>query len=218
MVSIVVLVHNALPYVWRTFRSLAITTGVSYEVVAVDNRSRLLTRLLLIYLFFARRINRLCLLDSNTLYAQGNNIGAAASSRDAAYVLLLNSDIEVRDPLWLQKLLALHKRGATAYGVAAGDRVLPERADGFCFLIDRDLYLKYELDEQFEWWWSLTKLQATLLKDGLTVTAVRKHEDQLHHFGGKSGKAWRGARGMDTTRDAVREWFDGRRVAVVERI
>jgi hypothetical protein len=93
------------------------------------------------------------------------------------------------------------------------------RADGYCLLGDRELYLEYGLDEQFEWFWRVTKLQAELLKAGHGVRAVREHDHLLYHFGGKSsGKGLtRGAKGMKVDRKDVAAWFAGHSVDVIER-
>jgi GT2 family glycosyltransferase len=209
-VSIVVVTHNAPRYIARLFWSLRRTRAIDYRVVVVDNRSRWPTRLLLIALSLAGRIGRLCLLDQNTLFSEANNIGVAASAREATLALLLNSDVEIRDPLWLADLVDLHRRGATAYGFVDGPPV--PRADGYCLLVDRDLYERHGLDEDFAWWWSVTRLQAQILGEGHAVQAVAEHDDRLVHFGGGSGEAWRGASGMDIDPSEVAAWFDGRSV------
>ena len=92
------------------------------------------------------------------------------------------------------------------------------RADGYCFLIDKDLYLKYKLDEQFEWWWSVTKLQAQLLRDSYIVKAVKEHEEQLIHYGGMSGTAWKNSKGMSIEGKEVKRWFDKCEIEIIERI
>ena len=215
-VSIVVVAHDAPRYVLKLFRSLKRTAGARYEVVVVDNRSRLPTRLLLIGLALLGRIQRLCLLDRNTLFAEGNNIGVAAASRRAPLVLLLNSDVEVRDPGWLRRLLDAHERGVTSLGYVDTGPV--PRADGYCLLIDRDLFEAEGLDEGFEWWWGITKLQAHVMRTGHPVRAVADHDDLLLHFGGKSGSGFEGAAGMTTTPDDVRGWFAGGQVEVLDRL
>ena len=214
--SIVIVTRNAFAYCVKLFRSLPRTRDVDYEVVVVDNRSRLPTRLLLIGLALTGRINRLCLMDRNTLFAEGNNVGVAAASREAEHVLLLNSDVEVRDPSWLRRLLDAHRRGATSLGFVPSGPV--PRADGYCFLVDRDLYEDGGLDEVHQWWWGVTKLQARLLRAGHPVRAVRDHDELLVHFGGKSGRGHKPATGMDVAPEEVRGWFDGRRVDAVERL
>lgn len=215
-VSVVVVTHDAPRYVLKLFRSLPRTRGVRYEVVVVDNRSRLPTRTLLVGLALAGRVQRLCLLNRNTLFAEGNNVGVAAASRRAPLVLLLNSDVEVRDPGWLRRLLDAHRRGVTSLGHVEGGPV--PRADGYCLLIDRDLYEAERLDERFEWWWGATRLQARVLRAGHSVRAVADHDELLIHFGGKSGSGFEGAAGMATTPDDVRGWFAGERVERLDRL
>lgn len=213
-----VVTHNAFPYVRRLLRSLPRTRGVAYELVVVDNRSRHLLRAYLAFEAIRGHIQRLCLLDRNTLFAPANNIGVATTSRSASHVLLLNSDTEVRRSDWLLRLLELHDRGATSYGFVQSGPV--PRADGYCLLVDRDLYLAHGLDEDFEWFWSVTKLQAELLRDGFAVRAVREHDHLLYHFGGKSGggKALtRRAKGMRVDSADVVAWFAGHSVEVIER-
>lgn len=212
-VSIVIPVYNALKYCKILFRSLARTKGIDYELVIVDNNSAIPTKLYLLFMLWRRRINRLCFLDRNTFFAGGNNIAANLASNDSTHLLLLNSDIEIRDPLWLRKLLNIHERGATAYGYVPEDPW--PRADGYCFLIDKDLYLKYRLDEAFQWWWGITKLQSELLRDGFSVKAVDDHDALVYHFGGKSGKAYYKAKGLQLDEQVVHQWFNGNHIKVI---
>jgi hypothetical protein len=212
----VVVTHDGPRWVARLFRSLPRTRDIDYEVVVVDNRSRAPTRLMVTALSLAGRINRLCLLDRNTLFAEGNNVGVAACSRDAPLVLLLNSDVEVRDPRWLRRLVDAHERGATSLGYVEGGPW--PRAEGYCLLVDRDLYLDHRLDEGYAWWWGVTRLQARLLADGHRVLAVREHDDLLVHFGGKSGEPPKTAAGMAVPAEEVRSWFGGHHVQVRERL
>jgi glycosyltransferase involved in cell wall biosynthesis len=182
-VSIVILVHNALRYAHITLKTLAITRGIDHEVIVVDNGSSLPTRLYLQWAASRGLIHQLLSPPSNLLYAGGNNLGVSRAASDSTHVLLLNSDVRICSPDWLTVLLRHHKPGATAFGVASSP---PTRADGYCLLIDQPLYARYKLDEQFKWFWSITKIQSQLLSDGFTVTAIRNHEPYLHHYGGKS--------------------------------
>jgi Glycosyl transferase family 2 len=214
-VAIIVVSFNALGYARRMLRSVRRTIGVDYEIVVVDNRSRLATRLFWTAQRFMGRINRLALLDRNTFYAEGNNIGVAMACRDATHVLLLNTDCEVLDPAWLQRLLAVHREGAT------GLRFLTSgawpRADGFCLLIDRHCW-ENGLDEAYQWWWSVTALEARLLRQGRSVQAIREYADVVVHHGGKSGKAFKKASSAETSDEVIAGWFEGRHVDVVERL
>lgn len=214
-VVVVVVSYNALSYARRMLRSVRRTTGVPFEIVVVDNRSRLRTRLYWTAQRYLGRINRLALLDTNTYFAEGNNIGVAMAPRDATHILLLNTDCEVADPRWLRRLLAVHREGATGLRyVTSGPW---PRADGFCLLVDRHCW-EDGLDETYQWWWSVTALEARLLRQGRSVQAIRDYEDVVVHHGGKSGKAFKRAKSGDTGDDVIRGWFDGRHVTVVERL
>lgn len=216
-VSIIIVTFNAVRHCRITLNSLSRTRGVDYEVVVVDNNSRWLTKLYLLWARFRGKINSLCLLDRNTLFAGGNNIGAGLVSPDATHFVLLNSDVRIMDPLWLRKLVDIHSSGVTSLGVVE-DPVIP-RADGYCFLIDRELYLKYGMDENYKWWWGITKLQAEVLRGGDSVTAVRSHDDLLIHYGGKSGtKHLKQDPDNFKVPDDAAAWFDGFHVKLLEKI
>lgn len=209
-VSILLVTYNAPRHVLHILRQLrSNTSGVDHEVVVVDNASRWPTRLLVTLARWSGFANRVALLDRNTLFAEGCNIAASLSARDSDYVLMLNPDTQPQRPDWLAHLVALHERGATGYGFVdnAPDHQPLPRADGYCLLVDRDLFLEVGMDEDFAWWWSATRLQAGLLERGHAVRAVADHQEWLTHVGGASGKAWKGARGMEVTVEEVRGWF-----------
>jgi glycosyltransferase involved in cell wall biosynthesis len=218
-ISILMLTHNAPEYVELSIHSVREhTEGVSYELIVLDNASGNETVSLVKSLHKEGLIDKLKLLDYNSLFAEGNNIAAKLASAESSYFLLLNSDIEVKNPDWLSHLLAVHKRGMTSYGIAGnpwgsfGNNLSapPLRVDGFCLLIDRDLYEKMPLDEGHQWWYAVTKQQAKFLQDGWNVQGYESHEQWLHHFGGKSGTAFKTARGMNVSREEVSAWFNGK--------
>jgi glycosyltransferase involved in cell wall biosynthesis len=213
-VSILMLTHNAPDYVEISVRSVvAVTAGVRFELVVVDNASDPPTRALVQRLKDEGLIDRLVLSEENNLFAAGNNMAAEAASPAATHYLLLNSDIEARRPDWLRHLLDIHRRGITAYGM--NDH--PLRVNGYCLLIDADLYRdRGGLDVGHQWWWAVTKLQAQLLVAGYSVQGYAEHDDYLVHFGGKSGDAFRHAQGMNVTRDEVFGWFEGRRAVLLD--
>jgi glycosyltransferase involved in cell wall biosynthesis len=207
MVSVVVLVHNGLEHVRALFRSRGRTVGVETEWIVVDNGSDRPTAEYLRQLPDVRLVRS----ERNLFFAAGNNLGARHAAGE--YLLRLNSDVRVNDPAWLAKLLAVHRRGATAYGVVGR----PLRCDGFCLLVDRDLYAP-GLDERYAWHWSVTRLQARLLGAGWAVQGVR-HFDEITHAGGGSGPLPYGLPGMATTRELAETWFDGLPpVRVIDRI
>lgn len=215
MVSILILTHNAPEYVVKTIESVAkYTRGVQYEVVVVDNASEETTRTVVQDLYARNLIHKLKLLEYNSLFAKGNNIAAGMASEEATHFLLLNSDIEVKSPDWLSNLLSTHRKGISSYGIIDA---LPLRVDGYCLLIDAKLYRKYQLDENFQWWWGVTKIQAQLLRDGYSVRGYEKHNRYLIHFGGKSGTAFVGAAGMDVSQLEVLSWFGDKSIVVENR-
>ena len=214
-VSIIVVSYNALGYSRKMLKSVLRTRGVAFEIVVVDNDSTLSTRLFWMFQRLRGNINRLALLDTNTFFAEGNNIGVAMASRDTTHVLLLNTDCEVLDPDWLRRMLAIHRPGATGLRYVTSGAW--PRADGFCLLVDRDCW-EDGLDEAYQWWWSITGLEARLLRQGRSVQAVQEYRDVVVHHGGKSGKAFKEARSGDTGNDVIASWFDGHHVDVVDRL
>lgn len=209
-VSIIMLTHNAPKYVEQTLVTLGDVTDPAIkaecEVVVLDNASEAPVRELLGSLRQKGYIDKLHLSDVNTFFARGNNLAAEMSDASARYLLLLNSDVRIDDPNWLTELMRLKEEGgyaAAAYGFCAK----PDRADGYCLLIDRDVYMKYRLDEDFPWWGGVTKLQYEMLRDGLSVLAVDNHEGVLHHHGGKSGKSYRQAGKLDERYDSMMREF-----------
>lgn len=215
-VSILILTHNAPYYVHKTLKTMRRTTDVNYEVLVVDNLSRPLPQLLLLAWLRRGWIDKLCLLNYNSLFAAGNNIAARLADPASTHFLLLNSDVAIRDPRWLRNLLDVHETGITTYGFVAKPPI--HRVDGYCFLIDRHLYAPGGLDESFQWFWAITKIQAQVLNKGLCVKGIVNHEDQLHHYGRKSGKGHRRAKGMDVAKEEVVSWFQGRAVRRVENL
>lgn len=82
-------------------------------------------------------------------------------------------------------------------------------------MIDADIYRRHQLDQAHQWWFAVTKIQAKILNEGLSVQGYKNHETYLHHFGGKSGKGYVGAKGMDVTVEEVGRWFAGRAIKLL---
>lgn len=205
-VSILMLTHNAPYYVWKTLSTLRKTAKVEYELIVVDNASSSLTKKVVKHFYDSGDIDKVYFSPENTMFAKGNNLASQMAADDSDFYLLLNSDINIRNPNWLKNLLELHpaEGGISSYGAVESD---PQRADGFCMLINRELYDKYQLDEKYAFWWSVTKLEAQILKDGKKIIAVKDFENQIYHYGGKSGKVKKNVSGMDTPIEEVLTWF-----------
>lgn len=218
MISILMLTHNAPKYVKITLETLKNKTkDIDYELIIWDNDSDKKTKKMLMNYYNKKRIiDRLVFSKQNLLFSKGNNSAFKLCNSKADYVLLLNSDIEIRNEDWLNYLLELCKKkkiGAVGYGVCENNPIT--RADGFCLLIKKDLYEKYLLDEDYEWWWSVTRLQARILKEGYKIIAIKNYENMLYHFGGKSGTDFKDASGMDVTATEVVKWFEKGTVTVL---
>ena len=212
-VSILMLTHNAPRYVELSIRSLVrFTRNVNYELVVVDNASEQRTKKLLTHLQGEGFIQQLTLLEYNSFFAGGNNIASRQAANDSTHLLLLNSDVEIKDYNWLSNLLAVHKPGITAYGVVEE----PLRVDGYCLLVDAALYRQRLLDENHQFYWANTKFQAALLAQGYSVQGYAEHERYLHHFGGKSGKDFKFAKGLVVTQKELAEYFQGRTIQVLD--
>jgi len=214
LVSIIILTYNAPKYVFKTLCSLNKTNNVDYEVIVVDNASNILTKFILFILKVFGYIDKTAFLSENTLFAKGNNMGSRLASNDSDLLLLLNSDVKIVNPNWLKKLTDYHKKGIISYGIVES---APIRVDGYCFLINTELYKKYELDESFEWWWSITKLQSQILKENHDVVGIKNHNNYIIHYGGKSdNKNVNNARGMDVKSEEVISWFDDRKIKIID--
>jgi glycosyltransferase involved in cell wall biosynthesis len=214
-ISIVVLTYNALEYVKLCIESLTNTSDVEYNVVVVDNASDEDTKNFLHESMLSNKIDVLCNLESNRLFSKGNNVGVKISPEESNYVLLLNSDVEILDPMWLKRLLDVHKEGITTYGACVGDQ-FPNRGDGYCFLIDRKLYERYWLDELFPWWWGITKLQAEVLSGGYSVQAISDHKNIIKHYGGSSGDTFKKIKNSTKIDlQQVKSWFGKNEVEIL---
>lgn len=214
-VSILMLTHNAPMYCKKAIQSVYKNTqNCDYELVVVDNLSGGRTVKLLSKLKQKGYIDKLYFNSQNDLFAKGNNIAASLADEDSDCYLLLNSDVVIKSPNWLRNLekLMMKHNGMVSYGAVLSD---PQRADGSCLLIDAKLYNKYKLDENFAWWWSVTKLEGQVLNEGKEVTAIKDHEEYIHHYGGKSGKGFKNASGMDVDMSKVKSWFEKGKVNII---
>ena len=208
-IAILMLTHNAPKYVYEcitTLEKTKLNNNLDYDLIVLDNKSNFFTKYILKYLKNKGKINYLHFNDHNAFFAKGNNMACKFASDDITHYLLLNSDIRINSGEWLERLVSIHPKegGISSFGAVLGE---PIRADGYCMLIDRFLYDKYQLDEEYEWWWSVTKLQSQIIKDNYLINAVVNHEKYIHHYGGKSGKSWKDAKGMKVDINFVKSWF-----------
>lgn len=217
-ISILMLTHNAPRYVYKSIKTIKeMTEDMEYELIVIDNASKKITCSLLKYLYKKGFISKLQFNTKNVFFAKGNNQASKLCSDDSNYFLLLNSDIKIKSKDWLKVLLSIHpvNGGISSFGAIVSE---PIRADGYCMLINRDLYLKFQLDETFEWFWSVTKLESEVLNNGNSVRAVLNHEKYLHHYGKKSGRAFKKAKGIDYSAKKANEWFKNNKVDIIDNV
>lgn len=211
-ISILMLTYNAPFYVFQSILNVHKTKKVTnnLELIVLDNSSRFITKLILKILYSLKIIDKLIFNSQNDLFAKGNNLASYEADKDSTHYLLLNSDIKINDINCFNKLMELHPEngGISSFGAVLSE---PIRSDGYCMLIDKKLYDKYKLDEDFEWWWSVTKLQSQILTEGYKIRAVRNHDEYIFHYGGKSGKGYKDAKGMDIKRDEIIKWFENKK-------
>ena len=196
MLTVICLVHNAPFYVQKFIDSfLKHPPSMNHELILFDNASNDET---------ASIVNRYkCVAKTyrsgeNLYFAKGNNMAFNMRSPNSTKTLLVNSDVEILSPRWIEPLL-IQGSSAAGYGVVYS----PTRPDGWGYLIDTKLYNKYKLDENFPFWYCITKLTAQLLSENKTVCAIIGYDKYIKHYGGKSGPVSK--RELD-----VNEWFKGR--------
>jgi len=151
-IGIIILVYNAPEYVKKCINSVKkLTEGIDYCNIVIDNNSNYFTKKVLSDLHEKKEIDILCHLESNRFFAEGNNIGVKILPKNCTHVLLLNSDVEILNEQWLKNLYNKHERGIISYGSSLNNFIkgvkIPNRSDGFCFLINKELYTKYWLDQ-----------------------------------------------------------------------
>lgn len=182
-VSIVMLTYNAPNYIKHTLNTLAKTTG-NYELIVFDNDSKEKTKKVLNKYKKLGIIDKLIFSDRNLLFAGGNNEASKYVSKDSKFILLLNSDVEIRNKEWLEKMISVHKKGVTACQVCSYD---DNRPDGWCLLVDKNLYLNYKLDsKRFTWFFSISDFCSRLQKDGYSIQTIENYKNFIYHFGGSS--------------------------------
>lgn len=188
-VTIVMLTYNAEKYVEHSIRTIKKYTesnsqSYRYRLLVCDNASDNRTRKKLNSLKLKGYIDKLVFFEQNYYFVGGNNRAMDYVPDDTDYILLLNSDIEIRNSHWLRGLLDVHRRGITACQVCCETDCRP---DGWCLLVDKDIFEKYKLDEKrFTWWLSIADFGSRVMKDGYSVQSIRNYKNFIRHFGGAS--------------------------------
>lgn len=228
LVSIVILNFNHPEVIDICLRTLAITEGVDYEVVVVDNGSE--DHVLPILRSYRDKglITTLVENPVNSFFSEGNNIGVRHTNPSSEYVLLLNSDVAFLRSDWLVRLLAWMEGTAeyhpSVWGlkptvpspgprdiVSAGwshdanifGRVRPE---GWCCLFRRSVWREMSLD--FPWYYGFEEMVASVVRDGARCGVLFNYAPYMVHREGGSDKTPDGQFTNLRTPDLPR-WFEG---------
>ncbi len=183
-VSIIIVVHDGLNYIKRCLSSIQKAEYNNFEIVIVNNNSNLETCNFLNSQFNKGKIHKLINLKQNVFFCKGNNIGVKASSKLSEYLLLLNSDTEIKSKNWLKVLTSLVTRGGIiSYGYAS----LPLRPDGWCYLIDKKLYLELGgLKQTYRMNWCISEITRIALIKRINIKIILNYSKYIFHYGGKS--------------------------------
>jgi GT2 family glycosyltransferase len=184
-VSIIIVTYNALDYIKLCLKSLQKTHYKNKEVIVVDNNSSSKVKQ------YLRKAKKTGLLDKvyfskeNTYFSGGNNLGSKLADKNSKYLLFLNSDIEIKNPYWLNILVKYAPtNGVISFG---GVNVPVIRPDGWCFMVNKRIFEDLGgLDEYFKMDWAITDFTGRLLKTGYAVKTIFNPNAYVYHFGQKS--------------------------------
>ncbi len=189
-VSIVIVTYNALDYVSTCVESILANTHPAHEIIIVDNASDNPTR---DYVTSLRKHSniKLILNTENKLWCPANNQGIKEADPDSHFYLLLNSDIEVFKPNWIERLqLPFHTYPnvgitGTQYNFS---HIKPTYGaiDGCCFMFRKELIdsIGY-LDEHYPWNGAPYVFTVSAWSNGWTYYHVNE-PDLLIHYGKRS--------------------------------
>jgi GT2 family glycosyltransferase len=184
-----VVTYNAPDYVRRCIESVQSKTRTPYEMIVIDNASEAETR---DYLRTVHGI-RLFLNDENRLWCAGCNQGMRAADPRSPYLLLLNSDIEVLRPDWLDVMVALMESDPRV-GIVGPHRVRQRygptygHIDGDCFMIRRSLIEAIGYFDEERWPWGGANVEFTIAAyaKGWIYKQVHADDRIVVHHGRKS--------------------------------
>lgn len=197
LVSIIVVTYNALEYVRRCLATLKTTTGTPHEILVIDNASRPELRDLL----RAETGIRLFLNDENRYWCAACNQGMREADPRSRYFLLLNPDIEIRRPDWLDILVRTIESDPSV-GMVGTCHQYREAGpvygwiDGQCLMIRRELIeqLGYFDCERFPMGGAPPVFTIRAFQRGWRYRVVHERDGLLIHHEAKSRAEYAGPR------------------------
>lgn len=230
-VSIVILNYFHPEVIEVCLRTLFTTRSQhDYEVIVVDNGSDAETVEKLHGFVAQGWIDTLVLNDNNRYFAGGNNDGVHASDPNSDVILLLNSDVAVVNPAWLDKAVAwlegvpehepsvwgqkptIPKPGAkdiVSIGWSHDASCLPSmaRPEGWCCFIRRSVWT--DISEDFPWHYGLEEMLANAVRNGARCGILSQYgEYVIHREGGSTQRKPKADISNKRTPDMA-GWFAG---------
>jgi len=228
-VSIVILCWHYMQYARVCLNSLTKIEGVPYEVVVVSQGNTPEEVAELEQFKAEGKITTLVLEPKNTFFTKGNNIGFRNCNPASEYIILLNSDIAIRRPDWLEKFVgwmegttkyyptefAFHPtvptpgpRDIVSMGFAYDAAVKPGnlRPDGFCIMIRRSVWI--DLDEDFPMSNGLEHSLATAIRKGAKCGVLWNYVDYFVHREEACRLRFRPAEFVSTVKPDLAGWFN----------
>lgn len=209
-VSIVILSYFKPHLIEKCLRTLAMTEGVEYEVVVVDNGSDQPTLDALHGFKAEGLIDKLVENGFNAMFSEGNNIGVRNSDPESEFVLLLNSDVAFLRGDWLVKVLAWADgnaqwkpcvwdfkpsqprpgpRDVVSVGWSHDINVQPgmARPEGWCLLVRRTHW--QEMSPDFPWYYGIDEMIGKVVRAGARCGVLFNYAPYLVHREQGSGRA-----------------------------
>jgi GT2 family glycosyltransferase len=199
LVSIIIVTFNARDYVQRCLETVRSLTKTPYELIVIDNASREETREYL----RGETGFRLILNEENLLWCRACNQGTAAADPRAPYLLLLNPDVEIMRPDWLEIMVRVMESDPRVGMVGTHHRysgVGPVwgSLDGHCLMFRRKMVEELgPMDaERFPMGGGPSHYAIRAFKAGWIYKALHSKDKILIHHGKKSrddaqGNAWK---------------------------
>lgn len=207
-VSIVIVNYNHPEFISKCLQTIHQNTPVPHEVIVVDNASDEHTRSILQHYREINLIDRLLLEPKNWLFSEGNNIGVRNADPASEYVLLLNSDVAIKDPSWLVRMLQwmngtiqhrptiwdFHPTNPApgpydiiSYGWSHDANVAGRvRPEGWCILYRKQWYR--EMSQDFPWHYGFEQSVCQAVRDGARCGVLFNYAPYVvHREGGSYG-------------------------------
>lgn len=232
--SVIIVNWNHPDVIGRCLHSLAMTDGVKYEVVVVDNGSTpdVVDRL---HGWQEEGLIRTLRCEPvNHYFSVGCNIGAAFANPASDYLVLLNSDVQILRPDWLTKMVAWMEdtqqvapfayttrptvitpgpRDIVSFGWAYDATVEGwARPDGFCLGFRRAAWRPISPD--FPWHYGLEEMVCQAIRDGARCGVTCKYIPYIFHHGHGS---WTEAPDVANLREPdMPGWFRGLHIETLD--